>query len=112
MKRSASVLPPLEEVDWALAVSQIMHVSKRRAAAALEGNDGDVEAACEAITHGMYDGQDASPQGETTDVHARTTAAPPGQRLQGDVAALSRTCAVSLQVNVQRTALWQLSTLQ
>ena len=111
MKRSASVLPPVEEVDWALAVSQIMHVSKRRAAAALEGNDGDVEAACEAITHGMYDDPDASPE-ETTNVHARTSAAPPGQRLQGDVAALSRTCAVSLQVNVQRTALWQLSTLQ
>jgi len=111
MKRSASALPPLEEVDWALAVSKIMRVSKRCAAAALEGNDGDVEAACDAITHGMYDGPDASP-GETTSVHAPTPAAPPGQRLRGDVATLSRTCAVSLQVNVQRTTLWQLSTLQ
>ena len=32
MKRSAPALPPLEEVDWVLAVSKIMRVSKRRAA--------------------------------------------------------------------------------
>ena len=64
MKRSAPALAPLEEADWALAVSQIMSVSKRRAAAALKGNDGDVEAACEAITHGMYDDPDASPEVE------------------------------------------------
>ena len=109
MKRSAPDLPA--EVDWVLAVSRIMRVSKKRAAAALKGNDGDVEAACEAITHGMYDGPDASP-GETTSVHAPTPAAPLGQRLRADVAALSRSCAVSLQVNVQRTNLWQLRSLQ
>lgn len=60
-ERAPPIVPPLAAVDWVLAVSKAMGVSQSRAAAALEANSNDVEAACEAIIAGKYEeGADAT----------------------------------------------------
>ena len=85
-KGAPAIVPPLADVDWVLAVSRTMGVSKSRAAAALEANSNDVDAACEAIIAGEHE--------EGADDAAVALTA------QEKVAQLSSCCGVNLEVAI------------